>query len=89
MLCPLPQTALTGLSVNPGCALPGDALNSVLDTSFGENAAALGTKQPTSSSVSGLELQPGCSDGGDASLSCACRAVESGLKYTMQIHDIP
>ncbi|XP_040040119.2 voltage-dependent calcium channel beta subunit-associated regulatory protein [Gasterosteus aculeatus] len=58
MLCPLPQTALTGLSVNPGCALPGDALNSVLDTSFGENAAALGTKQPTSSSIEMMMAGP-------------------------------
>uniref|UniRef100_A0A096LV20 CACN subunit beta associated regulatory protein n=1 Tax=Poecilia formosa TaxID=48698 RepID=A0A096LV20_POEFO len=31
MLCPLPQTPLINLSVNPSCALPGDALNSVVD----------------------------------------------------------
>uniref|UniRef100_A0A8C2W8A5 CACN subunit beta associated regulatory protein n=1 Tax=Cyclopterus lumpus TaxID=8103 RepID=A0A8C2W8A5_CYCLU len=37
-----PAFALTSLSVNPGCALPGDALNSVVDTSFSENTAALG-----------------------------------------------
>ncbi|XP_029285783.1 voltage-dependent calcium channel beta subunit-associated regulatory protein isoform X2 [Cottoperca gobio] len=51
MLCPLPQTALTSLSVNPGCALPGDALNSVVDTSFSENTVALSTKEPCSSSI--------------------------------------
>ncbi|XP_070816492.1 voltage-dependent calcium channel beta subunit-associated regulatory protein [Chaetodon trifascialis] len=48
MLCPLPQTALTSLSVNPSCALPGDALNSVVDTSFSENTIALSTKEPSS-----------------------------------------
>ncbi|XP_070765646.1 voltage-dependent calcium channel beta subunit-associated regulatory protein [Enoplosus armatus] len=45
MLCPLPQTALTSLSVNPSCALPGDALNSVVDASFSENTIALSTKE--------------------------------------------
>ncbi|KAK7889624.1 hypothetical protein WMY93_025184 [Mugilogobius chulae] len=34
MLCPLPQTALTSLS--PSGALPGDALNSVVDTNFNQ-----------------------------------------------------
>lgn len=53
MLCPLPQTALTSMSINPKCALPGDALNStVVDTSFSENSVALSTKEPISSSVS-------------------------------------
>uniref|UniRef100_A0A096MEJ1 CACN subunit beta associated regulatory protein n=1 Tax=Poecilia formosa TaxID=48698 RepID=A0A096MEJ1_POEFO len=51
MLCPLPQTPLINLSVNPSCALPGDALNSVVDTSFCEKSAALGSTKPTSSSV--------------------------------------
>ncbi|KAM9848434.1 voltage-dependent calcium channel beta subunit-associated regulatory protein [Aulostomus maculatus] len=52
MLCPLPQTALTSLSVNPSCALPGDALNStVVDTSFSGNANALSPKEPSSSSM--------------------------------------
>ncbi|KAM6921565.1 voltage-dependent calcium channel beta subunit-associated regulatory protein isoform 1-T3 [Xenentodon cancila] len=51
MLCPLPQTALTSLSVNPSCALPGDALNSVVDTSFCESNVGLGTKEPSSSSI--------------------------------------
>lgn len=54
MLCPLPQTALTSLSVNPSCALPGDALNSVVDTSFSDNTKALSIKEP--SSVSYLKL---------------------------------
>ncbi|XP_066551998.1 voltage-dependent calcium channel beta subunit-associated regulatory protein [Amia ocellicauda] len=35
-VCPLPQTALTNLSVSPSSALPGDALNSIVDTSFME-----------------------------------------------------
>uniref|UniRef100_W5MCI4 CACN subunit beta associated regulatory protein n=1 Tax=Lepisosteus oculatus TaxID=7918 RepID=W5MCI4_LEPOC len=35
-VCPLPQTALTSLAVSPSSALPGDALNSVVDTSFTE-----------------------------------------------------
>uniref|UniRef100_A0AAV2KT49 Uncharacterized protein n=1 Tax=Knipowitschia caucasica TaxID=637954 RepID=A0AAV2KT49_KNICA len=34
MLCPLPQTPLTSLS--PSGALPGDALNSVVDTNFNQ-----------------------------------------------------
>lgn len=50
MLCPLPQTALTGLRVgSPGSsssALPGNSLNSTVETSFGEKAAALAAKEP-------------------------------------------
>ncbi|XP_029356651.1 voltage-dependent calcium channel beta subunit-associated regulatory protein [Echeneis naucrates] len=51
MLSPLPQTALTSLSVNPSCALPGDALNSVVDTSFSKNTLAPGAKELSSSSI--------------------------------------
>ncbi|XP_061833791.1 voltage-dependent calcium channel beta subunit-associated regulatory protein [Nerophis lumbriciformis] len=41
MLCPLPQTALTSLSANSSCALPGDALNStVVGTSFSAKTTA-------------------------------------------------
>ncbi|XP_019936941.2 voltage-dependent calcium channel beta subunit-associated regulatory protein [Paralichthys olivaceus] len=58
MLCPLPQTALTSLSVNPSCALPGDALNSVVDTSFNENTVALSTKKPCSSSIEMMGAGP-------------------------------
>ncbi|XP_035503704.2 voltage-dependent calcium channel beta subunit-associated regulatory protein [Scophthalmus maximus] len=58
MLCPLPQTALTSLSVNPSCALPGDALNSVVDTSFSENTIALSTKEPISSSIEMMRAGP-------------------------------
>ncbi|XP_063748236.1 voltage-dependent calcium channel beta subunit-associated regulatory protein isoform X2 [Eleginops maclovinus] len=58
MLCPLPQTALTSLSVNPSCALPGDALNSVLDTSFSENTIALGTKELITSSIEMMGAGP-------------------------------
>ncbi|CAJ1060256.1 LOW QUALITY PROTEIN: voltage-dependent calcium channel beta subunit-associated regulatory protein [Xyrichtys novacula] len=53
MLCPLPQTALTSLSVNPSCALPGDTLNSVVDTSFSNKAMALSTKEPSSIEIIG------------------------------------
>ncbi|XP_041647957.1 voltage-dependent calcium channel beta subunit-associated regulatory protein isoform X2 [Cheilinus undulatus] len=53
MLCPLPQTALTSLSANPSCALPGDALNSVVDTSFSNKTGALGTKEPSSIEIIG------------------------------------
>lgn len=48
MLCPLPQTALTSLSISPSSTLPGDALNSVVDPSFSEKATALSTKEPSS-----------------------------------------
>ncbi|XP_039984650.1 voltage-dependent calcium channel beta subunit-associated regulatory protein [Xiphias gladius] len=58
MLCPLPQTALTSLSVNPSCALPGDALNSVVDTSFSENTIALSTNEPSSSSIEMMGAGP-------------------------------
>lgn len=51
-LCPLPQTPLTGLSVNPSCALPGDTLNSLVDTSFSENTITLSTQETSSTSVS-------------------------------------
>nr|XP_046247977.1 voltage-dependent calcium channel beta subunit-associated regulatory protein [Scatophagus argus]XP_046247978.1 voltage-dependent calcium channel beta subunit-associated regulatory protein [Scatophagus argus]XP_046247979.1 voltage-dependent calcium channel beta subunit-associated regulatory protein [Scatophagus argus]XP_046247980.1 voltage-dependent calcium channel beta subunit-associated regulatory protein [Scatophagus argus]XP_046247981.1 voltage-dependent calcium channel beta subunit-assoc len=54
MLCPLPQTALTSLSVNPSCALPGDALNSVVDTTFSENTISLSTKEPSSIEMMGV-----------------------------------
>ncbi|XP_077573565.1 voltage-dependent calcium channel beta subunit-associated regulatory protein [Stigmatopora nigra] len=41
MLCPLPQTALTNLSPNSSCALPGDTLNStVVEASFSPNTTA-------------------------------------------------
>ncbi|XP_034036163.1 voltage-dependent calcium channel beta subunit-associated regulatory protein [Thalassophryne amazonica] len=49
MMCPLPQTALTSLSVNQ--TLPGDALNSVVETSFSEATITINTKEPSSSSV--------------------------------------
>lgn len=58
MLCPLPQTALTSLSVNPSCALPGDALNSVVDTSFCDKTVALSTKEPSSSSIEMMGARP-------------------------------
>ncbi|KAM9762105.1 voltage-dependent calcium channel beta subunit-associated regulatory protein isoform 2-T4 [Menidia menidia] len=58
MLCPLPQTALTSLSVNPSCALPGDALNSVVDSSFCEKPAALGPKEPIPSSIEMMGAGP-------------------------------
>ncbi|XP_078115397.1 voltage-dependent calcium channel beta subunit-associated regulatory protein [Sander vitreus] len=58
MLCPLPQTALTSLSVNPSCALPGDAFNSVVDTSFSKKTTALSVKEPSSSSIEMMEAGP-------------------------------
>ncbi|XP_023142018.1 voltage-dependent calcium channel beta subunit-associated regulatory protein [Amphiprion ocellaris] len=58
MLCPLPQTALTSLSVNPSGALPGDTLNSVVDTSFCMNTVALSTKEPSSTSIEMMGVGP-------------------------------
>ncbi|GLD50431.1 voltage-dependent calcium channel beta subunit-associated regulatory protein [Lates japonicus] len=75
MLCPLPQTALTSLSVNPSCALPGDALNSVVDTSFSENTAALSTKEPSSTSI---ELMGAGPQGRGSSVSIGEGAVAGG-----------
>lgn len=54
MLCPLPQTALTGTRVSPSSALPGDALNSVVDPRFRRDPPVLSTKEP--SSVGFLDL---------------------------------
>uniref|UniRef100_H3CZ77 CACN subunit beta associated regulatory protein n=1 Tax=Tetraodon nigroviridis TaxID=99883 RepID=H3CZ77_TETNG len=48
MLCPLPQTALTSTSVSPSSALPGDALNSVVDPRFNRDPPVLATKEPSS-----------------------------------------
>uniref|UniRef100_A0A3P9K4X4 CACN subunit beta associated regulatory protein b n=1 Tax=Oryzias latipes TaxID=8090 RepID=A0A3P9K4X4_ORYLA len=50
MLCALPQTALTGLSGSPSRALPGDTLNSMMDTSFCEGTPASGAKEASVSS---------------------------------------
>lgn len=58
MLCPLPQTALTSLSISPSSALPGDALNSVVDTSFSENTITLSTKEPSASSFEMMGAGP-------------------------------
>ncbi|MEQ2165577.1 hypothetical protein GOODEAATRI_018408, partial [Goodea atripinnis] len=44
--------------VNPSCALPGDALNSVVDNSFRENSVALGTMEPSSSSIEMMRARP-------------------------------
>lgn len=52
MLCPLPQTALTSTSVSPSSALPGDALNSVVDPSFSGSPPALAAAEPSSVSFS-------------------------------------
>ncbi|XP_041695533.2 voltage-dependent calcium channel beta subunit-associated regulatory protein isoform X1 [Coregonus clupeaformis] len=63
-LCPLPQTALTSLSVSPSSGLPGDTLNSVVDSSFSESAP--GPKEPSSS----IEVMvSGSRNGGSPSLS--------------------
>lgn len=56
MLCALPQTALTGLSGSPSRALPGDTLNSMMDTSFCEGTPASGAKEAGVSSVRKLTL---------------------------------
>uniref|UniRef100_A0A8C7CXB3 CACN subunit beta associated regulatory protein n=1 Tax=Oncorhynchus kisutch TaxID=8019 RepID=A0A8C7CXB3_ONCKI len=65
-LRPLPQTALTSLSVSPSSALPGDTLNSVVDSSFSESSLVLGPKEPSSS----IEvIVSGSRNGGSPSLS--------------------
>uniref|UniRef100_A0A674DY47 CACN subunit beta associated regulatory protein n=1 Tax=Salmo trutta TaxID=8032 RepID=A0A674DY47_SALTR len=65
-LCPLPQTALTSLSVSPSSALPGDTLNSVVDSSFSQSSLVPGPKEPSSS----IEVMvSGSRNGGSSSLS--------------------
>ncbi|KAM6962906.1 voltage-dependent calcium channel beta subunit-associated regulatory protein [Aplochiton taeniatus] len=51
VLCPLPQTALTSMSISPSSALPGDTLNSVVDTSFNNSPLAHSIKEPGTSSI--------------------------------------
>ncbi|KAM3876043.1 voltage-dependent calcium channel beta subunit-associated regulatory protein [Diretmus argenteus] len=58
MLCPLPQTALTSLSISPSSALPGDAFNSVVDTSFSETPSAPSIQEPSSSSIEMIGAGP-------------------------------
>ncbi|XP_066504164.1 voltage-dependent calcium channel beta subunit-associated regulatory protein isoform X2 [Hoplias malabaricus] len=60
-MCPLPQTALVSLSVSPISALPGDTLNSTVDTSFCEAPPPSGPEPPSSSlmEVRGLSLRSG------------------------------
>ncbi|XP_007252678.3 voltage-dependent calcium channel beta subunit-associated regulatory protein [Astyanax mexicanus] len=53
-MCPLPQTALVSLSLSPSSALPGDALNSTVDTSFCEK---LPTPSPEPSGPSLMEVR--------------------------------
>ncbi|XP_069042263.1 voltage-dependent calcium channel beta subunit-associated regulatory protein [Lepisosteus oculatus] len=50
-VCPLPQTALTSLAVSPSSALPGDALNSVVDTSFTEKPPSPRADPPRPSTI--------------------------------------
>ncbi|XP_051551293.1 voltage-dependent calcium channel beta subunit-associated regulatory protein-like isoform X2 [Myxocyprinus asiaticus] len=46
-VCSLPKTALTSRSLSPSSALPGDTLNSIVDTKFCESSAVPGP-EPTS-----------------------------------------
>ncbi|KAI2650396.1 Voltage-dependent calcium channel beta subunit-associated regulatory protein [Labeo rohita] len=55
-ICSLPQTALTSRSLSPSSALPGDALNSTVDTTFCESITAVG---PEPSSPCLLEVRGG------------------------------
>ncbi|XP_036409767.1 voltage-dependent calcium channel beta subunit-associated regulatory protein-like [Megalops cyprinoides] len=50
-VCPLPQTALTGLGLSPSSALPGDTLNSVVDTGFSESPPAPTSAPPRSCTI--------------------------------------
>ncbi|KAJ8387784.1 hypothetical protein AAFF_G00150850 [Aldrovandia affinis] len=63
-VCPLPQTALTSLSASPSSGLPGDALNSVVDSSFIQTPPAPGPEGPRSSSIE--VMAPGSRNGSSA-----------------------
>uniref|UniRef100_A0A8C7F2X8 CACN subunit beta associated regulatory protein n=1 Tax=Oncorhynchus kisutch TaxID=8019 RepID=A0A8C7F2X8_ONCKI len=58
-------TALTSLSVSPSSALPGDTLNSVVDSSFSESSLVLGPKDDGASvtSVTGASPSAGVGQG--------------------------
>lgn len=73
MLCPLPQTALTGTRVSPSSALPGDALNSVVDPRFRRDPPVLSTKEP--SSVSFLDSLQQKKKKELSVSACVCEAV--------------
>ncbi|KAJ8374557.1 hypothetical protein SKAU_G00051370 [Synaphobranchus kaupii] len=79
-VCPLPQTALTSLSVSPSSALPGDALNSIVDTSFSESRPAPSPEGPRSSSIEvmGAGSRKGSSPGGASEGASAAGAPSGG-----------
>ncbi|XP_010869914.2 voltage-dependent calcium channel beta subunit-associated regulatory protein isoform X2 [Esox lucius] len=90
-LCPLPQTALTSLSISPSSALPGDTLNSVVDTSFSESPLAPGAKEPCTSSIE--VMASGSRNGGSpsftegvsvTSVTCASPGVGVGQGPVLQ-----
>ncbi|MFT7798736.1 voltage-dependent calcium channel beta subunit-associated regulatory protein-like [Arapaima gigas] len=74
-VCTLPQTALTTLNISPSSPLPGDALNSIVDTSFCQRPAFPGP-EPLFSSMT--EVMGVRSRSGSGSGSLAEGALTSG-----------
>ncbi|KAL1023036.1 hypothetical protein UPYG_G00035650 [Umbra pygmaea] len=67
-LSPLPQTALTSLGVSISSALPGDTLNSLVDTGFSGGPSALSLREPAA--PSSIEVMAsGSRNGGSPSFS--------------------
>ncbi|KAA0712216.1 Voltage-dependent calcium channel beta subunit-associated regulatory protein [Triplophysa tibetana] len=79
-LCSLPQTALISRSLSPSSALPGDALNSVVDTSFCQSVTTAGTK-PSSPCLmevrGGVVRTPGIMGNGREGASGSVTALSS------------
>nr|XP_009294617.1 voltage-dependent calcium channel beta subunit-associated regulatory protein isoform X2 [Danio rerio] len=61
-VCSLPQTALTSRTLSPSSALPGDTLNSTVDTTFCESITKAGA-EPSSPCL--LEVRGGVGRGAD------------------------
>ncbi|XP_029111006.1 voltage-dependent calcium channel beta subunit-associated regulatory protein isoform X2 [Scleropages formosus] len=66
-VCALPQTALTTLSISPSSPLPGDALNSFVDTSFCQKPPSPGPESPFSSTSEAVEARSGSGSGSGSS----------------------
>ncbi|KAI1891716.1 hypothetical protein AGOR_G00146630 [Albula goreensis] len=79
-VCPLPQTALTSLSISPSSALPGDALNSIVDTSFSESRPTPSPEGPRASciEVMGAGSRNGSSPGSTSEEASATGGPPSG-----------
>ncbi|XP_048832377.1 voltage-dependent calcium channel beta subunit-associated regulatory protein-like [Brienomyrus brachyistius] len=57
-VCALPQTALTGLTISLNSPLPGDTLNSMVDTSFSQGPMSAGSEALCSGAIEAMGAAP-------------------------------